>query len=132
MDRGNIINRKGEIMTWRNAIKLKKIRSRTMKMINLGIKTIMIYKEGDDFHATEGLCRHMRWPLSWGGKIEDGCVTCPLHQTSHRLEDGELIDWAPFPMFPPYGKLVGKLSKRKNLKIYKTRKQGDYLQIYFD
>ena len=119
-------------MTWRNAIKLSKIKSKSMRMLNLGTKIIMIYREEEDFLATEGLCRHMRWPLSWGGKIEDGCLTCPLHQTRHRLEDGELMEWAPFPLFPPYGKFVGKLSREKNLKIYKTRKTGDYLQVFLD
>ena len=59
-------------MTWRNAIKLSKIKSKSMRMLNLGTKIIMIYREEEDFLATEGLCRHMRWPLSWGGKIEDG------------------------------------------------------------
>ena len=56
-------------MAWRNAVKLSKIKSGNMRMLNLGSKIIMICRDGDDFHATEGLCRHMRWPLSWGGKI---------------------------------------------------------------
>ena len=37
--------------------------------------------------------------------------------------------WAPFPLFPPYGKLVGKLSRKKDLPIYKTRIEGEYLQV---
>ena len=41
-------------MTWRNAIKLSKIKSKSMRMLNLGTKIIMIYREDEDFLATEG------------------------------------------------------------------------------
>ena len=71
----------------------------------------------------------MRWPLAYGAKIEDGCIKCPLHQTKHELNDGSLIEWSPFPLFPPYGKLVGKLSKRKDLKIYETRANNEFVEI---
>ena len=45
--------------------------------------------------------------------------------------DGELVEWSPFPLFPPYGKLVGKMSKQKNLTIYETRVQDSQIQVYF-
>ena len=61
------------------------------------------FDEGDGYYATEALCRHMRWPLAYGGKVKDDCITCPLHQTTHNIETGELIEWSPFPLFPPYG-----------------------------
>ena len=116
-------------MQWKNAIRISKLKSGKPKMVTVGLKTLMVVKKEDQFHATEGLCRHMRWPLGLGGKIVDDCITCPLHQTQHRLEDGELVDWAPFPLFPPYGKLVGKLSRKKDLPIYETRIEGEYLQV---
>ena len=116
-------------MAWRNAIKLSKIKSGNMRMLNLGTKIIMIYRDEDDFHATEGLCRHMRW-LLWGGKIEDGCITCPLHQTRHRLDDGELMEWAPFPL-SPYGKFVGKLSRKKKSKNLQNKKDGRLFKASF-
>ena len=53
-------------------------------MVTIGSKILMIVNMEGNFHATEGLCKHMKWPLSWGGKIKDGCVTCPLHQ-NHSL-----------------------------------------------
>ena len=91
-----------------------------MKIVD-GKPILLGFKDGNWF-ATEALCRHMRWPLAWGGKVTDeNCIRCPLHQTTHNLETGELVDWAPFPIFPPYGKLVGKMSKKKDLKIYQTK-----------
>ena len=81
--------------------------------------------------CTEALCRHMRWPLAWGAKVEDDCIRCPLHQTTHKITDGELVEWSPFPLFPPYGKLVGKMSRQKNLTIYETRVEDSQIQVYF-
>jgi nitrite reductase/ring-hydroxylating ferredoxin subunit len=71
----------------------------------------------------------MRWPLAYGGKIKDGCIRCPLHQTTHRLEDGAIEEWSPFPLLPAYGRLIGKLSKQKELKIYPIREHDGYVQI---
>ena len=116
-------------MQWKNAIRLTKLKPEKPKMVNLGLKTLMIVNYGGRYHATEGLCRHMRWPLGLGGKVDDGCITCPLHQTRHRLDDGCLEEWSPFPLFPPYGKLVGKMSKKKDLPLYETRVEGDYVQV---
>ena len=116
-------------MRWKNAIRLAKLKPEKPKMVNIGLKTLMIVVYGGKYHATEGLCRHMRWPLGLGGKVKDGCITCPLHQTRHRLDDGCLEEWSPFPLFPPYGKLVGKMSKKKDLPLYETRVEGDYVQV---
>ncbi len=99
-------------------------------MVTFGLKTVMVGKIGDEYFATEGLCRHMLWPLAWGGKIKDGCVRCPLHQSTYHLEDGSVKEWSPFPLFPPYGRLLGKISKQKDLKIYDTRVKDNYLQVH--
>ena len=116
-------------MTWKNAIKLKRLKDGKTKMVTFGLKTVMVGQIGEHYFATEGVCRHMRWPLAWGGKIKDDCIRCPLHQSTYHLDDGKVTEWSPFPLFPPYGKLLGKLSKQKDLRIYETRINGDYLQI---
>ena len=119
-------------MVWKNAIKTKKLKPGKTKMVTLGIKTLMVGQFEDEYFATEGLCRHMRWPLAWGGKIKDGCIRCPLHQTTHHIDDGSLEEWSPFPIFPAYGKILGKLSKPKDLKVYQTRVEGDFIQVQLD
>ena len=43
-----------------------------------------------------------------------------------------MVEWAPFPLFPPYGKLVGAMSKKKDLRIYGVREQDGYIQIQFN
>ena len=116
-------------MEWRDAVRVSKLRVDKPKMVNIGLKTLMVVFSDGKYHATEGLCRHMRWPLGLGGKVQDGCIRCPLHQTTHRLDDGDLVEWSPFPIFPLYGKVVGKLSKKKDLPLYDTRVSGEYVQV---
>ena len=116
-------------MQWRDAVRVSKLVPDSPKMVTVGLKVLMLVYTNGNYHATEGLCRHMRWPLGLGGKVKDGCVTCPLHQTTHKLEDGSLVEWSPFPLFPPYGKMIGKLSKKKDLPLYETRIEGEYVQI---
>ena len=116
---------------WRNALPVKKLKNGKKKMVTVDKKMILIGMHENQYFATEALCRHMRWPLAWGAKVKDDCIRCPLHQTTHKITDGELVEWSPFPLFPPYGKLVGKMSKQKNLTIYETRVDGSQVQIFF-
>ena len=115
--------------TWRDAIALKRLKPGKKKMINVGTKMVLIGMHQNEIFATEALCRHMRWPLAWGAKVKEDCIRCPLHQTTHSIKDGELKEWSPFPLFPAYGKLVGKMSRQKNLKINQTRVVDSKVQV---
>jgi len=119
-------------MTWHNAMKSKKLKNGKKKMRMVKGKMLMLARHDGLLYATEALCRHMRWPLAYGSTIKDGCVRCPLHQTTHQLDDGALVEWSPFPLFPPYGRLVGAMSKEKDLKIYEVREQDGHVQIRFE
>ena len=116
-------------MAWHNALKSHKLRDGKTKMVTVKRTMVMLGRADDGLFATEALCRHMRWPLAWGAKVKDGCVRCPLHQTTHRLEDGALKEWSPFPLFPPYGRLVGAMVKQKDLKIYNVREHEGFIQV---
>ncbi|MGY8670837.1 MAG: Rieske (2Fe-2S) protein [Candidatus Poseidoniales archaeon] len=116
-------------MSWHTALKESKLKIGKKKMITVARKMVLVGRTDDGYFATEALCRHMRWPLAYGGKVKDGCIRCPLHQTTHKLDDGELVEWSPFPLFPPYGKLLGKMSKKKDLKVYETRLKDGNIEI---
>lgn len=118
-------------LNWHDAIKVSKLKNGKKKMLRVNGKMILLGMHEGAYFATEALCRHMRWPLAWGGKVKDGCIRCPLHQTTHQIADGELVEWAPFPLFPPFGKVVGKLSKQKDLQVYPTRVLESKIQIQF-
>ena len=115
---------------WYDALKARKLPPGKKKMIRVGKKLVLLINNEGHYFATEALCRHMRWPLAIGGKVKDGCIRCPLHQTTHKIDDGSLVEWSPFPLFPAYGKLVGKFSKQKDLKTYDTRVIGEKVQVY--
>ena len=119
-------------MTWNNAIKSTRLKEGKKKMVTVKGKLVMVTRQNGAVLATEALCRHMRWPLAYGGKIKDGCIRCPLHQTTHDIETGELKEWSPFPLLPAYGKLVGKMSKKKDLRIYEARDHEGMIQIRFE
>jgi nitrite reductase/ring-hydroxylating ferredoxin subunit len=63
-------------------------------MIRVGKKLVLLINNEGHYFATEALCRHMRWPLAIGGKVKDGCIRCPLHQTTHKIDDGSLVEWS--------------------------------------
>ena len=116
-------------MTWHNVMKANWTKDKTAMKVVKG-RTVMVGRKNGAWFATEALCRHMRWPLAYGGKItDDGCVRCPLHQTTHRIDDGSLVEWAPFPLVPKYGELVGKLSRKKDLKVYATKVEDGRLWV---
>ena len=119
-------------MTWHNVMKSSKLKPGKKKMMTVKGKMVMVGRQGNALFATEALCRHMRWPLAWGAKVENGCVRCPLHQTTHNLDDGSLVEWSPFPLVPAYGKLVGAMSKKKDLRIYEIREQDGMIQVRFE
>jgi hypothetical protein len=39
------------------------------------------------------------------------------------------VDWSPFPLFPLYGRILAKISKKKDLPLYETRVEDDYVQV---
>ena len=67
--------------------------------------------------------------VTWHGKIKDGCLRCPLHQTTYHPEDGSINEWSPAHYFPAYGKLLGKLRKPSSLKMYNVREHEGYVEI---
>lgn len=111
-----------EHMAWKRLVKVNKLRENAPKMVPKGIRTYTVVMFEGSPLVTNGLCRHMRWPLGWGGKVNaDGCLQCPLHQTQHHLPSGKLSKWSPFPIWPFYGRILGKLSRRKDLTMYDSR-----------
>ena len=100
-------------MTWHVAMKQSKLKPGKKKMRTVAKKLVLIGQIDDTYFATEALCRHMRWPLAYGAKVKDDCIRCPLHQTTHRIDTGEMVEWSPFPLSQHMGNLsVNSANKR--------------------
>ncbi|MEV3921001.1 Rieske 2Fe-2S domain-containing protein [Actinomadura coerulea] len=48
---------------------------------------ILLYRTATKLHAIAATCTHLGGPLG-EGTIENGCVTCPWHGSTFRLDDG--------------------------------------------
>jgi nitrite reductase/ring-hydroxylating ferredoxin subunit len=59
---------------WHPVIKSEKLKLGKKKMLRIGLKSLMVVRESSRIYATDALCRHMAWPLAYGGKINDECI----------------------------------------------------------
>jgi nitrite reductase/ring-hydroxylating ferredoxin subunit len=55
-----------------------------------GAASIMLYRKDGRVHALANTCSHMGGPLG-EGTVDDGCVTCPWHGSTFRLDDGSIV-----------------------------------------
>ncbi len=53
----------------------------------LGIQNLVLVRQGDTILALHDQCAHAGGPLS-GGRIVDGCIECPWHQSRFELATG--------------------------------------------
>ncbi len=53
----------------------------------LGLQNLVLVRQGDTIHALHDQCAHAGGPLS-GGRIVDGCIECPWHQSRFELATG--------------------------------------------
>ena len=106
-----------------------KLKTGQKKMKTIGRTPVMLLRTEDKIYATSALCKHMGWPLAWGGKVEEECITCPLHQSQYELETGEVLEWSPFPLLPAYGRLVGSMRKKRPLQIYEAREKEGWIEV---
>jgi nitrite reductase/ring-hydroxylating ferredoxin subunit len=54
----------------------------------LGLQNLILVRRGETIHALHDQCAHAGGPLS-GGRIVDGCIECPWHQSRFDLVTGE-------------------------------------------
>jgi nitrite reductase/ring-hydroxylating ferredoxin subunit/uncharacterized membrane protein len=53
----------------------------------VGLQNLVLVRQGDTIHALHEQCAHAGGPLS-GGRIVDGCIECPWHQSRFELATG--------------------------------------------
>lgn len=62
---------------------------------------VLLVRQGGTVHAIADVCGHAGGPLH-EGEVDDGCVTCPWHASTFRLDDGAVVHGpatAPQPSF---------------------------------
>ena len=51
---------------------------------------VLLVKQGGTIHAIADVCGHAGGPLH-EGEVADGCVTCPWHASTFRVDDGVVV-----------------------------------------
>ncbi|MDY6943133.1 MAG: non-heme iron oxygenase ferredoxin subunit [Pseudomonadota bacterium] len=97
-----------------------------MKKVDIGSASVVIYRFEDGVYATQRLCPHTWAPLD-RGRLEDGCVICPLHRARFDVRTGEVKEWANWPNAI---RLLNPLRGERRLKTYQAKIEDD--QIWVD
>jgi len=94
-----------------------------LKAVTLAGNDVLVGKtEAGSLFAVGNLCPHIGTPLSEGADVIGDVIVCPLHGSSWKVTNGELIDWCVSP--PIIGPLTGFVVDKKNLLIFEVREGG--------
>jgi nitrite reductase/ring-hydroxylating ferredoxin subunit/uncharacterized membrane protein len=67
----------------------------------VGINPVVLVRVADSVHALHETCAHAGGPLA-KGRVVDGCIECPWHQSRFRLRDGQVAQGPAVYQQPRY------------------------------
>lgn len=114
-------------MTWIAAINLSELQQKTRHKTTLNNQDILLLWHQNEVHAIQSQCPHFKLPLTKGELTKDCAIICPFHKSAFNLKTGNVASWSPWP--PIVGKLLGKLSKEKQLKVYPSKVEEDMIWV---
>src|SRR5262245_12878081 len=77
-------------MAWHKVASLDALRSGEALGVEVGDKTIALFRLGDEIHATDGICAHAYATLA-EGFVEGDAIECPLHQALFDIRTGKVL-----------------------------------------
>ena len=102
---------------WIKVCESKSLKNGDLLGFDIENKKILISKTKDKLYATDRICTHAYADLSTGFINEDEkTVTCPLHMSSFKLEDGT----------------PQNLPAEDPLKTYKVKIQDNYVYVLME
>lgn len=75
---------------WEDALSEAKLVPGEPRVTDAGEVEVVLVKQDGRIHALADRCNHMGGPLHEGDLV-DGCIRCPWHGSTFRLEDGEVV-----------------------------------------
>ncbi|MCP0913129.1 MULTISPECIES: Rieske (2Fe-2S) protein [Legionella] len=114
-------------MAWLPALPLIELQQKKRQKLTLNNQGILLLWHQEEVHAIQSQCPHLKLPLLKGELTDDCAIVCPFHKSAFHLKTGESACWSPWP--PVVGKLLGKVSKEKPLKIYSTQIKDDVIWV---
>lgn len=86
---------------WTPVLEERELDEAEPRRATAGGTDILLYRRGDRVFALADRCSHRGGPLH-EGRVDDGQVTCPWHQSTFRLDDGAIVQGpatAPQPCY---------------------------------
>jgi phenylpropionate dioxygenase-like ring-hydroxylating dioxygenase large terminal subunit len=77
-------------MAWQKVASLDALRDGGVLGVEVGEKSIALYRIGDEVHATDGTCTHALALLA-DGFVDGDTIECPLHQAVFDIRTGEVL-----------------------------------------
>ena len=114
-------------MEWHQALNTSELTSGKRKCVTVAGNKIILINHQDKVHAIESACPHFRLPLAKATITDDNAIVCPWHKSAFDLTSGDVKDWSPWP--PVVGKLLGKLSRKKTLKVFNTKVENEQVWV---
>ena len=96
--------------------------------VQAGGTPVLLVRQGRHIHAIADRCGHAGGPLHEGA-FENGCVVCPWHQSTFRLEDGGLVHGPATVPQPAYdvrieeGKVLVRSARRRQPQLAEEVRQ---------
>ena len=113
-------------LAWiKSGVKASELQPTELRALTLAGNDVLIGKtEAGALFCVGNLCPHIGTPMSEGADVIGDVIVCPLHGSSFKVTNGELIDWCVSP--PVIGPLTGLIVEKKNLLVFECR-QGGFL-----
>merc|ERR1712232_725981 len=108
-------------LSWiKTGISAKNIAPTQLIAVTLAGNDVLVGKtEAGKLFCVGNLCPHLGTPMSEGADVIGDVIVCPLHGSSFKTTNGDLIDWCPSP--PIIGPLTGLVIDKKKLAIFEVR-----------
>lgn len=114
-------------MTFKSAIKLNQLQTEQRSSITIDGHKILLIWHQEKVYAIQAQCPHLKLPLTKGALTEQCSIVCPFHKSEFDLTTGKTKCWSTWP--PVVGALLGKVSKEKDLKVYETKIENEYILV---
>jgi nitrite reductase/ring-hydroxylating ferredoxin subunit/uncharacterized membrane protein len=75
---------------WTPALRDAELPEGESRFAEVGGVGVLVARHQGTVYALSNRCSHRGGPLD-EGELDDGCVTCPLHKSTFRLEDGSVV-----------------------------------------
>lgn len=114
-------------MAWYDAGDLDTLKKNERIVIEFDNQKILLIWHGNEVHAVQSQCPHLKLPLFKSQITEQNEIVCPFHKSSFDLCSGDVKCWSPWPKV--VSGLLGKISKPKNLRIYPVKLEADRVMV---